>query len=176
MGTRCRRSDIWARTRRFRVNHTDCGRSAETQLHADTNDHVGRGRNRGYQLGDIPSVRQGKQRQRPGADGVGLPLRWLRVPRLSGLPWLPLRWLRVPGLRVRRLRPLRRLRLATCLAESPRADRDVDRLCQRHRLNRGRWLWRARVRLVGDASRVDCGRNLPEQLYLFCPQSRMLNW
>jgi hypothetical protein len=120
MGARCCRSDIWVRRRRFRVNHTDCGRAAETQLHADTNDHVGRGGNRGRQPGDVPSVRQGKQRQRPAADGVGLPLRWLRVPRLR-VPGLPLRWLRLPLRRLRRLRlrlrrrrlPLLRL-LATC--------------------------------------------------------------
>ena len=111
MGARCCRSYIWARRRRFRVNHTDCGRAAETQLHADTNDHVGRGGNRGRKPGDIPSVRQGKQRQRPGADGVGLPLRWLPVPwlRRLRLRWLPWLWLR------RRLRlPLQRLRLASC--------------------------------------------------------------
>ena len=35
MGARYCRSDIWARRRRFRVNHTDCGRAAETQLHAE---------------------------------------------------------------------------------------------------------------------------------------------
>ena len=111
MGARCCGSDIWACRRRFRVNRTDCGRAAET--HADTNDHVERGGDRGRQSGDISSVRQGKQRQRPGADGVGLPLRWLRVPRLR-VPRLPLRWLRLWRLRVP-LRgvwlPLRRLRL-----------------------------------------------------------------
>jgi hypothetical protein len=136
MGARCCRSDIWVRRRRVRVNHTDRGRAAETQLHADTNDHAGRGGNRGRQPGDVPSLRQGKQRQRRAADGVGLPLRWLRVPRLQ-VPGLPLRWLRLP-LRWLRL-PLRRLRLATPPTESPRRSR-------RHRLNRRR-PWPARVRI-----------------------------
>ena len=118
MGARCCGSDIWACRRRFRVNRTDCGRAAET--HADTNDHVERGGDRGRQSGDIPSVRQGKQRQRPGADGVGLPLRWLRVP---WLPRLRLRWF--PWLWLRRLRlPLRRLRLATCRPGQLRVNRD----------------------------------------------------
>jgi len=129
MGARCCGSDIWACRRRFRVNRTDCGRAAET--HADTNDHVERGGDRGRQSGDIPSVRQGKQRQRPGADGVGLPLRWLRVPwlprlRLRWFPWLWLRLrLRLPRLRLPRLRlPLRRLRLATCRPGQLRVNRD----------------------------------------------------
>jgi len=119
MGARCCRSDIWARRRRFRFNRTDCGRAAETQVNADTNDHVGRGGNRGRQSGDIPSVRQRKQRRRLGADGVGLPLRWLRM---AGLPRLPLWWLPMAGLP--RL-PLRRLwlRLATCRPVAARSSR-----------------------------------------------------
>ena len=32
---------FWARRRRFRVNHADCGRPAEIQLHTGTNNHAG---------------------------------------------------------------------------------------------------------------------------------------
>jgi hypothetical protein len=92
---RCR-FDFRAGRKRLRISHADRGCPAKTQLRADPSCHTRRRRNRRRQPRDVPPVRQGKQRQRVAADGVGLPMRRLRLPRLRRLSLrrlrLPLRW------------------------------------------------------------------------------------
>lgn len=100
---RCR-FDFWAGGKRLRISNADRRRAAKAQLRPDTGRHARRRGNCRRQPRDIPSLRQGKQWQRPAADGVGLPLRRLWLPRLR----LPLRRMRLPL--CRRLRLRRRLR------------------------------------------------------------------
>lgn len=112
---RCR-FDFWTGGKRLRVSNADCRRAAKAQLRPDTGRHDRRRGNRRRQPRDIPSVRQGKQWQRPAADGVGVPLRRLWVPRLRLPLWrmrLPLCW------RLRLRRRLRRRRLLRNLGFLP---------------------------------------------------------
>ena len=103
---RCR-FDFRAGRKRLRISHADRGCPAKAQLRADPSCHTGRRRNCRRQPRDVPPVRQGKQWQRAAADGVGLPVRRLRLPRLRRLP---LRRLRLPlRCRLRRRWVLREL-------------------------------------------------------------------